>query len=95
MFVPMFFSETGRFEPKSIIPSEKQHTKGNRVVYSDRGRELIAELNRIRKDPKSIINQLKSDLEKFKDEKTLVKDNVTIKTKEGRAGYQDLISELE
>jgi hypothetical protein len=38
---------------------------------------------------------LKSDLDRFKDEKTLVKDNVTIKTKEGRGGYQDLISELE
>lgn len=65
------------------------------MIYTDRGKELVAELNRIRKDPKSIINQLKSDLDKFKDEKTLVKDNLTIKTKEGRAGYLDLISELE
>lgn len=56
-------------------------TKGNKVVYTDRGKELVAELNRIRKDPKSIINQLKSDLDKFKEDKTLIKDNVVIKTK--------------
>jgi hypothetical protein len=55
----------------------------------------VVELNRIRKDPKSIINQLRSDLEKFKEDKTLVKENIIIKTKEGRQGYQDLISELE
>lgn len=55
--------------------------KGNKTVYTDRGKELIAELNRIRKDPKSIIVQLKSDVDKFKEDKTLVKDNVVIKTK--------------
>ncbi len=64
MFVPMFFSETGKFEPKAVTHAthEKQEIKGNRVAYTDRGKELIIELNRIRKDPKSLINQLKSDL---------------------------------
>jgi hypothetical protein len=45
---------------------EKEQVKGNKMVYTDRGKELVVELNRIRKDPKSIINALKTDMGKFK-----------------------------
>jgi hypothetical protein len=36
--------------------------KGNKATYLERGRELITELNRIRKDPKSIVSSLNYDL---------------------------------
>jgi len=52
-------------------------------------------LNKVRKDPKSFIVPLKAEIGKFKDDKTLVTDYGTIKTKEGQDPYHDLISELE
>ena len=48
----------------------------------------------MRKEPKQYVHVLKAEIDKFKDDKTIVTDYGTIITKEGQVPYYDLISEL-
>lgn len=47
----------------------------------DTGRELIYELNDIRRDPKRLIPQLKADLNKFKPDGSISKNGYSFATK--------------
>lgn len=47
----------------------------------DSGRELIYELNDIRRDPKRLIPQLKADLAKFKPDGSFSKNGYSYATK--------------
>lgn len=91
-----FESEPSQGDMPALSDKYKAVEEANtREVWVQRGKELIAELNKIRKEPKQYVHALKAELSKFKDDKTIEAGYGTITTKEGQAPYYDLISELE
>lgn len=83
----MFFSDTADFKLKlpGSVPQTNTKTSSsvtpNTQQMLDTGRELIYELNDIRRDPKRLIPQLKADLNKFKPDGSISKNGYSFATK--------------